>query len=49
MGKVGRPKLEVKKDKNILIRVTQEEKDNFKLIASEHNLSVSELIMSLID
>jgi len=38
------------KDKNILIRVTQEEKDKFKLKAEELGFNkVSKLILSLID
>jgi uncharacterized protein (DUF1778 family) len=46
---MGRPKLDKTKDKSILIRVTNEQRDKFKKKADELGYKkVSQLIMSLI-
>jgi len=44
MANMGRPKLEVVKDKRIALRVTQDEYDKLKEYASKNNISVSKAI-----
>jgi len=46
---MGRPKLEITKDKAIVIRLTDEQRDKFKKKANELGYKkVSQLVMSLI-
>lgn len=45
MAKMGRPKVESPKEKRINIRVTQEEYEELVKYASEHNLTITQMVL----
>ena len=49
MSKMGRPKIESPRIKKVNIRLTQEEYDELMEYASQHNLTITQLILKGID
>ena len=49
MAKMGRPKAEVIKDKQIGIRMTAEEYDRLKRYAEQCNQTISEIVKELLE
>jgi hypothetical protein len=45
MGKMGRPKVVSPRLKSVGVRLTEEEYNKLKKYASEHNLTITELIL----
>ena len=44
MAKMGRPKVDILKDKYISIRVTPEEYEKIKAYTQSHNLTITEMV-----
>lgn len=49
MSRMGRPKLEIKKEKIITMRLTQNKYEKLKDYAQSHNLTVSKAIEQGVD